>query len=147
MLFLLIPPPLAGEVGALLRAGWGLRSEVSAVSPHPTLPRKRGRDSSLHLLPHLRGRQALLAVVVHGVDQRGEAVLHLRALDLAGGSHRLALLLGIERLRQNAEAFDLLDAAERLIEPCDLAGDQPFDLAVRGQAGEARVGDVVTARP
>ena len=63
-------------------------------------------------LPVPGGDQPLLAVVVHRLDQRLETLVHQLALHLARRRHRLALFFRIERLGQNAERLDLLDARE-----------------------------------
>ena len=70
-----------------------------------------------------------------------------RALDLAGRRDRLALLLGIEHLRQDAERLDLLDARELRVGLVDLGSGSAAAPRMLREAGEAGVGDVVAARP
>ena len=78
------------------------------------------------------GDQAFLAVVVHVLDQRLETLVHQLALHLARRRHRLAFLFRVERLGQNAEAFDLLNSRERRIGLVDLGFDKALNAWVRG---------------
>src|SRR6185503_2004947 len=91
--------------------------------------------------------QPLLAVIVHGLDQRFESFLHQVTLDLAGGRHRFALFLRVERPRQNTERLDLLDARKLSVGLFDLAADQLYDLGVAHEAGEAGIRHVMAAGP
>src|SRR4029079_14366976 len=91
--------------------------------------------------------QPLFTVVVHSIDEIAEALVHQLALDLAGRRPRLPLLFRVERLRQNAERLDLLDARKIAVDAIDLDTQEPFDLRMRGEAGEAGVADIVGARP
>src|SRR3954468_20892938 len=91
--------------------------------------------------------QLFLAAIVHGLDQLAESLVHLPALHLARRRDRLALRFRIERLRQDAERLDLLDAGELGIGALELAPEQGLDLRMARQAGEAAVGNVPAARP
>src|SRR5262245_53804823 len=90
-----------------------------------------------------RGQQPFLAVVIHAVDEALEADLHVLALDLARCRYRLALLLRIELLRQDAERLHLLDAREAGVGLLHLRRDQRDDARALREAGEAGIGDVV----
>ena len=81
-------------------------------------------------LSHFLRQQTFLVIVIHGVDELFETLLHERALDLASRGDRLTLLPRVEHLRQNAKVLDLLDARELHVGLVDLGLDQPFDLAI-----------------
>ena len=80
------------------------------------------------------GNQPFLAIIVHAFDQRLEALVHQMTLHLARRGDRLAVLLGIERLRQDAEVLDLLRPGELAVGALDLGPwEQVFYAEFDGQ--------------
>src|SRR5690348_11481838 len=122
----------------------------SAAAAAPAIAPRFISASSWSLLQYRAGlscQQLLFAAIVHGLDEVPEPLVHLLALHLARRRDRLAFLLRIERLRQDAERLDLLDARELRIGALDLRSQKPLDLRMARQAGEAAVGNVAAARP
>src|SRR5690348_8668502 len=95
----------------------------------------------------LSREQLVLAAIVHGVDEVLEALVHLLALHLARRRDRLAFFFGVERLRQDAERLDLLDAGELRVGTLDLALEQRFHLRMAREAREPAIRNVLAARP
>src|SRR4051812_33450687 len=95
----------------------------------------------------LSREELVLASIVHGVHQVPEALVHLLALHLARRCDRLAFRFGVERLRQNAEGLELLDAGELHVGALDLILEQRFHFGMVRKAGETAVCDVLAACP
>ena len=74
-----------------------------------------------------RRNQPLFPVVVHCLDQLPEALIHQFSFDLARRRYWLAFFFRIERLGQDTERFDLLDAGKVAIDLIKLDLDQLCD--------------------
>src|SRR6185312_10584631 len=115
---------------------------------------EHGGPSRCHCLRPLKlyiaragGDQPFFAVIVHSIDEIAETLVHEFTFDFTRRRHRLALLFRVERLRQDAERLDLLDARKIAVNAVNLSTHQPFNLRMRGKAGEPGVADIVGARP